>query len=120
MFYNVYTEPWLRIEVQEQDSITSAYNSRNRELDTNSEWPPKLPVKPLVDLLHRVIQEAPWRHFEDELTEEERIERCVFEMPEKVVTWLTVIERCSQAMQQLVRLKVGNQSEEGEDPSSSP
>lgn len=71
---------------------------------------PEVPLKPLVDLLRRIVQSPPWL---GELTsakedEDNVIERWVCKETESLLEWLQLVEKASEAIQAVARFKVRN------------
>lgn len=85
------------------------------------ERPPELSIKPLVDLLSRLVQEPPWPPSgRNAVAEARMIDHWVYEKTEEVVTWLQTVEKCCKAAQALIQFKVENLPRKKDARSSKP
>lgn len=101
--------------MQERDPEMQAV--RREKADGQRE--PELSIKPLVDLLSRLVQEPPWLPSTgDAVADAQSIDDWLCERSGEVITWIQTVEKCSQAVQALIRFKVENPPRGAEDGSS--
>jgi hypothetical protein len=102
-------------QMQERDRKT---HPLPRE-DSEQEGWPELSIEPLVDLLARLVRERPWQPSAgNALADAHTIDDWACEEPIELITWIQTIEKCSQAIQALIRFKVGHRPRTMEDQSS--